>query len=366
MTLEDILSIYHKPLLELVYEAATVHRQYHDSRKVQISTLLSIKTGGCPEDCAYCPQAARYYTGVQDEPLMSREAVMIAAMNAKEGGASRLCMGAAWRNVKEGPDFEHVLDLVSAVNGLDMEVCCTLGMINASQAQRLADAGLYAYNHNLDSSDEYYKEIISTRSYDDRLKTLSHARRANLTVCSGGIIGMGESVEDRCKMLLTLRSLDPQPESVPINALVAVEGTPLEELEPIPVWEMIRMVATTRIVLPHTTVRLSAGRTQMSREGQALCFMAGAASIFAGEKLLTTPNPDQDEDMEMLRILGLEPAVPFERGRPVAEDTPVTAPEAESVRWARPGHRIDRNVTYTAIAKEKRKTQRSKTVNPES
>ncbi|MEM8907831.1 MAG: biotin synthase BioB, partial [Bacteroidota bacterium] len=236
-TLEQIMELYNGPLLELVFRAAKVHRQFHDPRTVQVSTLLSIKTGACPEDCAYCPQAARYHTGIETNELMSVEAVRKAAINAQAHGSSRLCMGAAWRNVKDDADFDHVLDLVKTVNELNMEVCCTLGMLSASQAQKLAEAGLYAYNHNLDSSDEFYKEIISTRSYDDRLKTLENARKANLTLCSGGIIGMGESVKDRCEMLLTLAQLNPPPESVPINALVAVEGTPLEDQQPIPIWE---------------------------------------------------------------------------------------------------------------------------------
>jgi biotin synthase len=244
--------------------------------------------------------------------------------------------------------------MVKTVRELDMEVCCTLGMLNEHQAQRLANAGLYAYNHNLDTSEEFYDDIISTRSYDDRLKTLSNVRKANLTVCSGGIVGMGESVEDRCKMLLTLSQLNPVPESIPINALVAVEGTPMENLEPIPMWDIIRMVATTRIVIPQTTVRLSAGRTEMSQEGQALCFMAGAGSIFAGEKLLTTPNPDAYEDMDMFNALGLIPKRPFADGFvPEIKEEEVVA--GEGIKWSRPGHRIEANVKYAELGKEKRK-----------
>ncbi len=357
-TLEEILEVYHTPLLELVFQAATVHRQHHNPREVQISTLVSVKTGGCPEDCGYCPQAARYHTGVGNEPMMSVDSVRSAALQAQAIGASRLCMGAAWRSVKDDADFDHVIELVKTVRGLDMEVCCTLGMLNEHQAKRLANAGLYAYNHNLDTSEEYYDDIISTRSYDDRLKTLSNVRKANLSVCSGGIIGMGESIEDRCKMLLTLSQLNPIPESVPVNALVAVEGTPMEDIEPIPMWDIIRMVATTRIVMPQTTVRLSAGRTEMSQEGQALCFMAGAGSIFAGEKLLTTPNPDAYEDMDMFNALGLLPKRPFADGF-VPEIVEEEVAVAEEIKWSRPGHRIEANVKYAEMGKEKRKTEKT-------
>ncbi len=354
-TLEDILALYRKPLLELVYEAATVHRQHHDPNEVQISSLLSIKTGGCPEDCGYCPQAARYHTDVEEHGLMSVEQVATAANRARMLGASRLCMGAAWRNVRDDEDFDRVIELVQTVNEMDMEVCATLGMVTEKQAQKLAAAGLYAYNHNLDTSEEYYKEIIPTRGYEDRLKTLENVRKAKLTVCSGGIIGMGESVEDRCQMLLTLSQLDPQPESVPINALVAVEGTPMEEQEPVPIWDMVRMVATARIVMPGSTVRLSAGRTQMTREGQALCFMAGAGSIFAGDKLLTTPNPDADEDLQMFELLGLKPTAPFAK-HPKPQPQPVPEEDStEKPKWSRPGHRIPANVEYTKRGKAKRK-----------
>ncbi len=356
-TKKEIIDIYNKPLLELVYEAASVHRQYHNPREVQISTLLSIKTGGCPEDCAYCPQAARYHTDIETNDLMTVDQVKAQALRAKSTGSSRVCMGAAWRNVEDGPEFEQVLDMVRTINKLDMEVCCTLGMLNENQAQRLAEAGLYAYNHNLDSSEEYYGEIISSRGYGDRLKTLENVRKTNVTVCSGGIIGMGESIEDRAGMLLALASLSPQPESVPINSLVAVEGTPLEEQETTPIWDMIRMVATTRIVLPNTTVRLSAGRTEMSQEGQAFCFLAGAGSIFAGDKLLTTPNPDVNEDMDLFKILGLNPMKPYTKG---AQPTPLapeemTPSEDEKTRWSRPGHRIEKNVEATKKANKKRK-----------
>ncbi len=358
-TLEEIIELYNSPLIELVFKAATIHRQHHNPREVQISTLLSIKTGGCPEDCGYCPQAARYHTNIETNDLMSLEQVEKAAIDAQAGGSSRLCMGAAWRNVKNDDEFEHVLKLVKKVNNMNMEVCCTLGMVTESQAQRLAEAGLYAYNHNLDSSEDFYKEIISTRGYQDRLDTLDNVRKANLTICSGGIIGMGESVEDRCKMLLTLSSLRPQPESVPINALVAVEGTPLEEQNEVPIWDMIRMVATTRIVMPTSTVRLSAGRTSMNAEGQALCFMAGAGSIFAGDKLLTTPNPDINSDMQLFETLGLQPRAAFAK-REQACSKEVTLSEQErqeKIKWSRPAHKIENNEKYKEIGKQKRKDQ---------
>ncbi len=310
-TVQEILDIYNMPLLELVYQAQTIHREFNDANEVQVSSLLSIKTGGCAEDCGYCPQAARYNTGVEVHKLMTVNEVMEAADKAKEGGASRLCMGAAWREVRDNRDFDRVLEMVKGVNEKGMEVCCTLGMLTESQAQKLADAGLYAYNHNLDTSEESYKKIITTRSYDDRLDTISNVRKAKVSVCSGGIIGLGETVEDRVKMLKTLSSMEVHPESVPINALVAVAGTPLENQPMVPIWDMVRMIATTRIVIPKTVVRLSAGRTQMSLEGQALCFLAGANSIFAGDKLLTTPNPDFNSDMEMFKIFGLTPRKPF-------------------------------------------------------
>ncbi len=322
-TKEALLELYNKPLLELVFEAATIHRQYHNSREVQMSSLLSIKTGGCPEDCGYCPQAARYHTDVEAHKLLTVESVVEQAKNAKANGSSRLCMGAAWREVRDNRDFDSVVEMVQAVNDLDMEVCCTLGMLNEEQAKRLKNAGLFAYNHNLDSSREFYKDIISTREYDNRLETIENARKAGITVCSGGIIGMGEAVEDRVGMLLSYMEMETPPDSIPINALVAVEGTPLQDQKPIEQWEMIRMVATTRIAFPQSVVRLSAGRTKMSMEAQALCFMAGAGSIFAGDKLLTTPNPEFNEDKEMFNILGLIPKEPFQEG-----EKPVSQPDA--------------------------------------
>ena len=315
-TKEEIAEIYHRPLLDLVYEAATVHRENKDYSEVQISSLISIKTGGCPEDCAYCPQAARYNTGVNVHAIMPKEEVIAAAEKAKSGGASRLCMGAAWREVRDNRDFDKVLEMVTAVNAMGMEVCCTLGMLNEDQAQRLADAGLYAYNHNLDTSEEDYKRIITTRTYDDRLNTLHNVRKARISVCSGGIIGLGETVEDRVSMLKTLSNLPQHPESVPINALVPVKGTPLGDQPRVSVWDMVRMIATTRIIMPKTVVRLSAGRQEMSLVEQAFCFMAGANSIFAGEKLLTTPNPSFDTDMAMFELLGLKPRKAFKNGRP--------------------------------------------------
>lgn len=310
-TKQEILDIYNTPLLELISKAAEVHKTYHKIGEVQVSSLLSIKTGGCPEDCSYCPQAARYHTEVKVHKLMDVAEVSACADNAKKGGASRMCLGAAWREVRDNKDFDKVLDMVKTINSKGLEVCATLGMVTEEQAKKLAEAGLYAYNHNIDTSEENYNNIISTRTFDDRLDTIKNVRNAGLTVCSGGIIGMGESAEDRIGMLYTLSILRPQPESVPINALVAVEGTPMEDQPPVPIWDMVRMIATARIVLPRTAVRLSAGRLTMSMEGQALCFMAGANSIFAGDKLLTTPNPKYNEDMEMFKILGLSPKKAF-------------------------------------------------------
>lgn len=346
-TQSEIVAIYNQPLMDLLYQAAHIHRQFHDPNVVQVSTLLSIKTGGCPEDCGYCPQAARYHTDIEGNDLMSVLQVKAQALRAKESGSSRVCMGAAWRNVKDGPEFDQVLEMVRTINKLDMEVCCTLGMITENQAQRLAEAGLYAYNHNLDTSEDYYKEVISTRGFADRLQTIENVRKTNVTVCSGGIIGMGESIEDRAGMLVALSTLNPQPESVPINALVAVEGTPLEEQKPVEIWDMIRMVATSRIVMPQTQVRLSAGRMNMSREGQAMCFFAGANSIFAGDKLLTTPNPDVQEDMKMFETLGLKPQKPFTK---VSQPTTVEAVDSkfealgEKPKWSRPAHKIEKNL----------------------
>ena len=313
-TKETALALYNTPLLELVFQAANVHREYHNPREVQMSSLLSIKTGGCSEDCSYCPQSAKYNTDVEPHKMLTVEDVLDQAANAKANGASRLCMGAAWREVRDNSDFDSVVKMVQGINNLKMEVCCTLGMLTEPQAKRLKNAGLYAYNHNLDSSEEFYGDVISTREYQERLDTIDNARNAGISVCSGGIIGMGETVEDRIGLLMSYIKMTTPPDSIPINALVAVEGTPLEEQKPVAIWEMIRMVATTRIMFPESVVRLSAGRTQMSMEGQALCFMAGASSLFAGDKLLTTPNPEFNEDQAMFEILGLTPKAPFQDG----------------------------------------------------
>lgn len=310
-TREEIEKIYNQPLLELVFQAATVHREHQTSSEVQVCTLLSIKTGGCPEDCAYCPQAARYSTGVDVHKLLDKKVVIDNAQKAKDAGSTRFCMGAAWREVRDNRDFDKVIEMVKEVNDMGLEVCATLGMINEHQASRLKEAGLYAYNHNLDTSEEKYEDIITTRTYDDRLDTLNNVRKAGLTVCSGGIIGLGEDANDRVGMLQTLANMEPHPESVPINKLVAVEGTPLENNEDVHVFEMVRMIATARILMPGSMVRLSAGRLSMSEEGQAFCFMAGANSIFAGDKLLTTPNPSEDQDMQLFAKLGLNQRISF-------------------------------------------------------
>ena len=313
-TKEAALELYNKPLMELMYQAATVHREHHNPLEVQMSTLISIKTGGCPEDCGYCPQSAKYNTELDVHAMMPVDDVVNLAKDAKNNGSSRVCMGAAWRNVRDNRDFDKVVEMVQEINGMGMEVCATLGMLDEKQAERLKNAGLYAYNHNLDSSQEFYKDIISTREYEDRINTIANARNAGISVCSGGIIGMGETAEDRIGMLMTYVHMEQPPESIPINALVAVEGTPLEDQKPVQTWEMVRMIATSRIMFPQSIIRLSAGRTEMSQEAQALCFMAGASSIFAGEKLLTTPNPEFNEDTELFNILGLTPKEPFQDG----------------------------------------------------
>lgn len=307
---DEIAAIYHTPLMDLIYRAAGVHRNFHDPRAVQQCTLLSIKTGGCPEDCGYCPQSAHYETGVKAEKLMNSDAVVTAARLAKDGGSTRFCMGAAWRDVKDNAQFDQVIDMVKQVSELGMEVCVTLGMLNGEQAAKLKQAGLTAYNHNLDTGENFYNEIISTRTYRDRLDTLKNVRNAGINVCCGGIIGMGEDPDDRIDLIHTLSTLPEHPESVPVNALVAVKGTPLEEQKPVEIWEMIRMIATARIAMPRSIVRLSAGRVTMSLAEQALCFLAGANSIFTGEKLLTTNNCDFDEDKQMFDVLGLVPLDP--------------------------------------------------------
>ncbi|MFT5305017.1 MAG: biotin synthase [Parvicella sp.] len=344
-TKDEIRDLYNKPLMELMYEAASVHREFHNPLEVQVSTLVSIKTGNCSEDCGYCPQAARYSTGIETNDLMPLSEVIAKGEHAKASGSSRVCMGASWRNVKEDDDFDQVLEMVRSLNEMDLEVCCTLGMLTEDQAKRLADAGLYAYNHNLDTSEEYYKEVISTRGYGDRLDTIDNASKAGLTVCSGGILGMGEKDEDRIGMLYTLNLMNPRPASIPINALVAVEGTPLEDQNEVTIWEMIRMIATTRIVVPACYVRLSAGRTQMNDEGQAMCFMSGANSIFAGDKLLTTPNPEFSGDMELFDKLGIKPMPAYKNGpKPqINEKYKIRTENAKNPKWTRPEHKIERN-----------------------
>ncbi|MEO1449275.1 MAG: biotin synthase BioB [Bacteroidota bacterium] len=321
----EVAAIYYRPILELVYEAASIHREYQKIGEVQVCTLLSVKTGGCPEDCSYCPQAARYHTGVDVHRLLDTDVVLDKARQAKDNGSTRFCMGAAWREVRDNRDFDRVLDMVKGVNELGLEVCCTLGMLTEEQAEKLKDAGLYAYNHNLDTSEDHYGEIISTRTYDDRLDTLEHVRKANISVCSGGIIGLGETDDDRIAMLHTLATLPAHPESVPVNALVPVEGTPLEDQELVSTWEMVRMIATARILMPKAMVRLSAGRVRMREEDQAWCFMAGANSIFAGEKLLTTPNPEVDKDQMMFERLNLTPRPSFKEEQTSTQPATVEA-----------------------------------------
>jgi biotin synthase len=304
-TAERVEDLYHLPLTELLFRAQTVHRHFHDPGTVQRCTLLSIKTGGCPEDCAYCPQSARYATGVQREELMKPDAVLAAARQASENGSTRFCMGAAWREVHDGAAFDAVLSMVEEVAALGMEVCTTLGMLTADQAQRLKSAGLTAYNHNLDTSPDFYPSIITTRTYQERLDTLQHVQDAGLSVCSGGIVGMGESSRDRCAMLAQLGRLDPHPESLPVNVLVRTPGTPLAQADDLDPIDLVRTVACARLVAPKARVRLSAGRLALSDEAQALCFMAGANSIFSGEKLLTSPNPRVDDDRALMDRLGL-------------------------------------------------------------
>jgi biotin synthase len=301
-----VAEIYRTPLPSLVFRAQTVHRQFHPEDRVQTCQLLSIKTGGCPEDCGYCPQSAHYDAGVGREGLLDPEQVIAVAREAAGRGVTRFCMGAAWRQAPEGREFEKVLQMVRGVSGLGLEVCCTLGMLNERQAEQLKDAGLSAYNHNLDTSPEFYGSIITTRVFDDRLKTLAAVRKAGITVCCGGILGMGEREEDRIGLLQQLASLQPHPESVPINMLVRVEGTPLANMPTLDPLEMVRAIATARILMPASRVRLAAGRKQLSAEAVTLCFLAGANSIFVGEKLLTTPNPGRDEDQELLETLGMK------------------------------------------------------------
>jgi len=304
-TTEQVEELYGLPLTELLFRAQTVHRLHHDPAEIQRCTLLSIKTGGCPEDCAYCPQSAHYDTGVDREGVLDPEVVLAAARTAKEAGSTRFCMGAAWREVHDGQAFDEVLTMVEGVAALGMEVCTTLGMLTADQARRLKGAGLTAYNHNLDTSPEFYPRIITTRTYQDRLDTLAHVQQAGISVCCGGIVGMGESARDRCALLAQLGRLDPHPESLPVNLLVRIPGTPLGDLPDLDPLELVRTVAAARLVTPRARVRLSAGRLALSAEAQALCFMAGANSIFSGEKLLTSPNPTVDDDAALVSRLGL-------------------------------------------------------------
>jgi biotin synthase len=304
-TIAELAAVYHLLLPELILRAATVHRANHDYRDIQRCALLSIKTGGCPEDCGYCAQSAHFQTGVPATPLLSVDEVKERARRAKELGATRFCMGAAWRNAKDGPAFDQILEMVSAVRALDMEACVTLGMLTDEQARKLRTAGLTAYNHNLDTSRRHYNNIVTTRTYQDRLETLRSVQRAGISLCCGGILGMGESEEDRLALLAELAALDPPPESIPINTLVPIAGTPLENAEPVDSIQLVRLIATTRIAFPKARVRLSAGRDKMSRELQVLCFLAGANSIFFGEKLLTAPNPAAEEDAELFRAMGL-------------------------------------------------------------
>ncbi len=306
-TKEEIRSIYETRLLDLVFQAQSIHRQYFEPGEVQLCQLLSIKTGGCPEDCGYCPQSAHFATSIDRHGLLPVQEVLKTAREARDRGVHRFCMGAAWRQISEGPEFDAVIEMVRGVSSLGLEVCCTLGMLTESQAHRLADAGLHAYNHNLDTSPEFYGEIITTRKYEERLRTLENVRKAGVTVCCGGIIGMGETDSDRIGLLHQLAILRPHPESVPINMLVSVEGTPLENAEALDPLIFVRMIATARTVMPSSRVRLSAGRRSLTREAVTLCFMAGANSIFVGDKLLTTPNPGREEDELLLQELNLKP-----------------------------------------------------------
>lgn len=317
-TRAEIRAIHDSPLLDLVYRAASVHRQHHDAREMQVCKLISIKTGACPEDCSYCAQSSRYETDITPQTLLKKETVKDIAARAKANGVSRVCMGAAWRQVKDGPQFDNVVEMVREVTDMGMEVCCTLGMLTAAQAKRLEEAGLYAYNHNVDSSAEFYETIITTRTYADRLKTIDNVRQTNVTVCCGGIIGLGEGIEDRVGMLHTIATMRPHPESVPINILAKVPGTPMAQNPDVPFWEVLRMIATTRILVPRSDVRLTAGRAKLSPVEQAFCFLAGANSIFSSETetMLTkaVPSPSYDADKQLLDLLGLTLREPFAEG----------------------------------------------------
>lgn len=311
ISLDDVKALYQKPLLELVYDAASVHRDHHDASEMQMCTLLSIKTGGCTEDCSYCSQSIHNNTDLEKEVLMKTDEVLDQARKAKDAGSTRFCMGSAWPRVLDGRAFDRVCDMVKGVREMGMEACCTLGMLTEDQAIKLKDAGLTAYNHNLDTSEEFYDKIITTRSYDERLQTLKNVAKAGISACCGGILGLGETEKDRISLLHTLANLNPQPESVPINMLVPVKGTPLENQERLDIFEWIRCIAVARILMPKAMVRLSAGRLTISKEAQALAFMAGANAIFTGEKLLTTPNPEEDADFSLLDELGIKPRAPY-------------------------------------------------------
>jgi biotin synthase len=313
----ELQEIYNLPFFELISKGRETYLKHWPEHKVQLCTLLSVKTGGCSEDCGYCSQSAHHKTGIERKPLMTREEVLPIALRAKENGATRFCMGAAWKGVRDGePKFEQMLDIVRGVSELGMEVCVTLGELTDVEARKLKEAGVTAYNHNIDTSPEHYPNIVTTHTFEDRIKTIGALQRVGLSVCCGGIIGMGESVEDRLRMLEVLCGFDPPPESVPINCLVPIEGTRLKNCPPVPIFELVRLIATTRIALPKAKVRLSAGRTSLSKEGQALCFFAGANSIFYGDQLLTTPNPGVNEDLELLAALDLEPLAPFSQNVP--------------------------------------------------
>ena len=308
---DELLSLYKMPILELIFKSATVHRQFNNPSELQMCHLISIKTGGCSEDCKYCSQSSRYTTSVKAQPFMKIEEVIKRAESAKSKGATRVCLGSAWRQIRDSKQFDEILKMVKTIDKMGLEVCCTLGMLNVEQAQKLKDAGLYAYNHNLDTSDKYYKQIITSRTYEDRLKTLSAVREANISVCCGGIIGLGEKVEDRIRLIQTLSSFTSHPESVPINRLIPIKGTPFGDKKQVSIWDLIRTIAVAKISMPKSMIRLSAGREKMTCAEQSLCFLAGANSIFIGEKLLTAPNKNLDQDDELFKTLDLQPRKSF-------------------------------------------------------
>ena len=344
-TRDEVLAIMQQPMNDLLFQAHTVHREFHDPNAVQISQLLSIKTGTCPEDCTYCPQSIRYNTGLSPEALMEVKSVVEQAQAAKESGASRFCMGAAWRSPKDR-DMPKLMEMVRQVKEMGMETCMTLGMLTPEQASDFSEAGLDYYNHNLDTSEEYYDKVITTRTYQNRLDTIENVQNANIKVCSGGIVGLGEGENDRAGLLLQLANLKQHPESVPINQLVRVEGTPLFDEQEVDKFDFVRVIATARILMPKAAVRLSAGREEMSEEMQSMAFFAGANSIFAGDKLLTTPNPDVNEDMKMFEMLGLNPQKAFVKSpQPETIEAEVSMLKSlgEKPKWSRPGHSIERN-----------------------